>query len=1209
MKKWLLPTLILLLALCIPALAESSDWSFNEEYYVLNGYAGSGGAVVVPGQIGEGTVDVIGENAIKSDSITALTLPETLLEMRNGAVSWCNALTEVTLPESLIVIGDQNFWNCGALASVTIPAGVRYIGEYSFYFSAALKEITFEGVCPVIGTSAFSSIAEGAVAYVPDDQMEAYKAAFEAAGSEVTVQASGKNAAVIDNDGFADDLFEIDPDGTITAYFGYATYLRIPETVGGIPVKAIGDSVFRADYYLAVLELPEGLESIGVSAFEGCETLQYVAFPSTLVTIADRAFANGYSGKTLELSGVQTIGANAFESARINTAVTLPEGLVSIGDNAFSGCISIPEFYLPSTLESVGSGAFSKNWALTYIYFDGETLPQLGDNAFAECSVLADIDLNEHCTKQQMLDLQAVVDAQGLTCRVWRMQNTQVQYVESNAATYENGLLTSYAGSLTAIRPHDSFDGIKTTGIADGALKDNQTVEYFAVCYNDLFTTIGASAFEGSSLKHVDLFDSVTTIGARAFANCVQLEELTIPESVTEIGEGAFEGLTSLRKVTILCDASLIPEGSFANCTALTEAVIQQGAVPANLFAGSALTTLSLGENVTGIGANAFADTAISAVEHVNQFNAMTTIGARAFANCAQLEELTIPESVMEIGEGAFEGLTSLRKVTILCDASLIPEGSFANCTALTEAVIQQGAVPANLFAGSALTTLSLGENVTGIGANAFADTAISAVEHVNQFNAMTTIGARAFANCAQLEELTIPESVMEIGEGAFEGLTSLRKVTILCDASLIPEGSFANCTALTEAVIQQGAVPANLFAGSALTTLSLGENVTGIGAKAFADTALSAVNLSNITEIGEGAFANTALTAVILKADVNVASNAFAGTAAEIRVSAFATDEQLTALNVKLATPWYNPLVREGEESSFVKMPFEATSAECFDFDPETGLISAYTGKEVDVVVPREIGGVTVVGFSNYNVFGSCRDYTNTDIDTNQTEWVHLRTLVLPETIQSLPDELLSYMQQLETFICYAPLESTGRQLFMMCKSLDTVIFVNGVRMIDNYAFDNAGSLTNLYFGAHVDRIGESVFNFAGISSFVADATEISYGAFSSCENLTSLHFTSKVSSFAQNCVVNCPNLSEVCFDGCDFSSSEMGLLFHVAEQLTVRVPEGMDDDFMNHAQNCVSWSQYESEITIVTDACNHKLPEKPDVTALVPDLPVAMN
>ena len=37
---------------------------------------------------------------------------------------------------------------------------------------------------------------------------------------------------------------------------------------------------------------------------------------------------------------------------------------------------------------------------------------------------------------------------------------------------------------------------------------------------------------------------------------------------------------------------------------------------------------------------------------------------------------------------------------------------------------------------------------------------------------------------------------------------------------------------------------------------------------------------------------------------------------------------------------------------------------AENFESDPDTGLISAYTGTDVDVVVPREIDGVTVVGF-----------------------------------------------------------------------------------------------------------------------------------------------------------------------------------------------------------------------------------------------------
>lgn len=71
-----------------------------------------------------------------------------------------------------------------------------------------------------------------------------------------------------------------------------------------------------------------------------------------------------------------------------------------------------------------------------------------------------------------------------------------------------------------------------------------------------------------------------------------------------------------------------------------------------------------------------------------------------------------------------------------------------------------------------------------------------------------------------------------------------------------------------------------------------------------------------------------------------------------------------------------------------------------------------------MDVVVPREIDGVTVVGFKDYNAFASCQDYTDTETETNQTDWVRLRTLVLPETIKALPDSMLSYCQQLETFV-----------------------------------------------------------------------------------------------------------------------------------------------------------------------------------------------
>ena len=209
--------------------------------------------------------------------------------------------------------------------------------------------------------------------------------------------------------------------------------------------------------------------------------------------------------------------------------------------------------------------------------------------------------------------------------------------------------------------------------------------------------------------------------------------------------------------------------------------------------------------------------------------------------------------------------------------------------------------------------------------------------------------------------------------------------------------------------------------------------------------------------------------------------------------------------------------MLREGEASKFVKMPFEPTPAENFEFDPDTGLISAYIGSDVDVVVPREIDGVTVVGFANYNAFDSCHDYTDSSVESNRTEWVRLRTLVLPETIRELPDMMLAYCQQLETFVCYAPLESTGGNQFMLCRSLNNVIFVNGVREIGNYAFDSAGPLGNLYFGEHLVRIGQQAFNFAGLTSFVADAESVEYGAFTECKNLTSLHFTGKLKSFGE--------------------------------------------------------------------------------------------
>ena len=1000
MKRSLISVLsLLMLVLCIPALAESTDWNYDANYAILRGYDGAGGDVVVPAEIDGFTVDVIGINVFKGDTITSLTLPETVLELRSNAVSSCEKLTSVTLPQSLVVINRMNFFSCNVLSEVTIPASVRYIGDTSFRFCDALRKITFEGVCPAIDMDCFSVLPDDAVAYVPDDQLEAYTAAFENAGSTVSVQPSGKNAVLVENNGYVEDEFDFDAStGTITSYNGYATYLAIPETIGGAPVKAIGPEAFARHAYLAFLELPEGLESIGDSAFYNCETLGRVRFPSTLKTIGSNAFYNAYKSSVLELTSVESIGDYAFYFAGLKGSLELPEGLKSIGENAFEACTNMgANLYLPSTLESIGSNAFKGDYNIQYIVLESPTAPMLGENVFAGCDYLYDIDLNAHGTRQEMQQWQAYVDALGLPCRVWRAQDPTAQSPEKGAYQYENRVLTEYTGTKTRIHPHLTVSKEPVVGLGDGVFKDSQTIEYFSVAHNDEFTTIGAESFMNSSLREVDLFDSVTTIGARAFANCAQLETLTLPDSLTTIGEGALDGLTGLKKLVIKCDPALIPAGAFANMPNLSEVTVESGAIPAHMFEGSGVTALTLGAGVTEIGEKAFAGTALNAAELTN----VTTIGA-----------------------GAFEG---------------------------------------------------------------------SALERV-RLSASASVGERAFAN-TKLKQLVIP--------------------TV---------GSFP----------------------------------------------LSAVE----------------------------------GTSAELRLPTDATNDQLAAWNETLKRPWYDPMLREGETSKFVKMPFEPTPAENFEFNPETGLISAYIGTDVDVVVPREIDGVTVVGFANYNAFHSCQDYTDSSVETNRTEWVHLRTLVLPETIKELPGMMLAYCQQLETFVCYAPLESTGGNQFMLCRSLNNVIFVNGVREIDNYAFDSAGPLGNLYFGEHLVKIGQQAFNFAGLTSFVADAESVEYGAFTECQNLTSLHFTSKMKSFGENCIINCPNLTEICFDGCDLTTSPMGLMMNVAPKLTVYVPEGMSEENLRHAQNCQSWSENPSEVTVSTEGCAHALPALPDVTAMLPEL-----
>jgi uncharacterized repeat protein (TIGR02543 family) len=92
-----------------------------------------------------------------------------------------------------------------------------------------------------------------------------------------------------------------------------------------------------------------------------------------------------------------------------------------------------------------------------------------------------------------------------------------------------------------------------------------------------------------SNIVSVTIPDSVTHIGARAFAHMNSLTSVTIGRGVETIGGGAFFNCTSLTTVTIPGNVKNIHDSAFSGCSGLVSVVFEEGVVRlgSNIFGQS----------------------------------------------------------------------------------------------------------------------------------------------------------------------------------------------------------------------------------------------------------------------------------------------------------------------------------------------------------------------------------------------------------------------------------------------------------------------------------------------------------------------------------------------------------------------------------------------------------------------------------------------
>ena len=99
----------------------------------------------------------------------------------------------------------------------------------------------------------------------------------------------------------------------------------------------IGKNAFQNCSYIKSIELNEGLENIGESAFSGT-TLESVKFPSSLKIINDCAFANCHIYNLKFNAGLKYIGNSAFALSNAHTeqVLEIPASVIYIGPYAFN---------------------------------------------------------------------------------------------------------------------------------------------------------------------------------------------------------------------------------------------------------------------------------------------------------------------------------------------------------------------------------------------------------------------------------------------------------------------------------------------------------------------------------------------------------------------------------------------------------------------------------------------------------------------------------------------------------------------------------------------------------------------------------------------------------------------------------------------------------------------------------------------------------
>ena len=541
----------------------------------------------------------------------------------------------------------------------------------------------------------------------------------------------------------------------------------------GNSVETIGISSFENCKSLESVILPNSIKEIEYGAFIECTNLQKVNYLGSLDEWLNIGFYNVFSNplvyakylyfnnellNELNINREGQILPYAFINCQNIKKVNIGEGVTDIHYAAFSGCSSLTSVSLPNTLTTIRDGAFSDCNNLTSIAIPN-SVTSIGGGAFSRCSNLTSIAI-------------------------------------PNSVTSIGGGAFSACSSLTSFIIPSSITIIRNSMLSN--------------CMN---------------LTSVTIPNSITHIEDWAFSGCTNLKSITIPQSVVYIGEKAFveTGLynddnnwengylyisnhlvnTKSEKIGETCiikkETKSIAKNALSGCTEITSIIWNARNCPCIYDYGDYPPFHSVREQISSVKFG-------NDVEH---------IPARLCTQMYKIKEITIPNSVTSVGVDAFRYCSALSKINYLgtvdewvdinfedldSNPTNCAKDLYINDVLLTDVnITATDSIKKYAFINcESVKTVEIGDNVNSIGTDAFLGTNFYNEESNWQDGVLYGKNCLVAARVDEIiGDLTVKEGVTFIADGAFynkRNLTNLTSIVIPKSIRNIGTNAFADC-------------------------------------------------------------------------------------------------------------------------------------------------------------------------------------------------------------------------------------------------------------------------------------------------------------------------------------------------------------------------------------------------------------------------------